>query len=483
MCILSSAQHRIKRNEGLSLFVNIIKLNEDSVTFSFLRQRDTFSISRSDVSYIEPYTLDPDLLETNFSLKVPYPLKGVHFDDYVRLYQEDRIKEYNLEQNLIRGLVYYHDSDFIKMLTSVEDSFRLLEIDLANVNNVKISFQSAAFHQKQNTYDNFIDKLTLDGEIELFVYIYEIGADGIKFSEKPLKSYQRNLEGSDMVEQNTRGLEYLSYNNIEKIELASGETFLPRYIGKEGNSKKSRGYYPTADVSFGLGYGRRLGGSVDLKNQFYEDGVLLSEEVASNLNNLYNVSRLNINFQFSQYLEISPYYSFSTTDKVRFTREELEDATWTTREKVAHQLFFHTLGIHGGLNINNFRLYGGPQFVLSQGYIDLIGIYQLYERHYSVTDIRQIRHSDVGRGWELGLSYGIDLGKVNITPSLSYKEFRSDLNRLKRKEYDKISYGRAYDLDRNPIVYKQKVNLAPLIYQNDFWSVISAGVQVQLTIY
>ncbi len=221
----SSAQHRVKLNQGSSLYVNIKELKEDSISFSFYRQDEIFSIPRSDVSYIKPMVFDNYLLYENFKLTNPYEIYDFILDDEIIF--TEYLKYNKLNYRKLNAKVLEVDSVNIKYISYLDNDYFVGEMSFENVESINYSQKTMHYLLQDSVDVGFKDVVLLrDGE-KRELYIYEIGYQGIKYSDEPLPNYVSQYTDSGRVKhRNLKRMEFMSYSDINSISLANGTKFL-----------------------------------------------------------------------------------------------------------------------------------------------------------------------------------------------------------------------------------------------------------------
>lgn len=424
-CTYSYAQHRIKMKNTTSLFVSIDRLAEDSVYFHFARQAKTYSVSREVISQLQSLVWDPTLLQYNFDLQNPYAFVNFKLDDKVVL---KKYLNYNgINYKRLDAKVLSLDDDSMRFITFLDTRFTTLAMPTENIEIVNYSAESGDFVLHAAEEQTYIDKVTTVDGVEKSVYIYEMGYQGIKYSNELLPDYESTYTGVEVKTKGLKNMVFIPYTEIESIQTYDGFHFISEHYAPVQSRKEAQlRPYPKAEMGVGAGMKFKMGNTTDIASREFSDGFTRRDTSINTLGYLYTPLDLKIWIHLPKNLAVTVGYDYSFSQYAAYDYNRSFSTGETYVGNATYRTRLHTFRLGSAYTLGKVRLGVNANTVLSRSPFTWseVGYYNAVPQNgasYSgfIKSTAYVR-------WGADLSYTIRMGKVNIIPSIAYEQFTID---------------------------------------------------------
>lgn len=433
------AQHRIKQSEALSVYAEVVRLSETNVTYRFYRQTQEYILPRSSVSSIEALVWDPFLIIENFKMINPYKLEKLYLDDEVRF--KDYRKYNGLNYRKIDAKVLEIKEDSIHYLTVVDGQYLLEKVATIEIESIAYSEVAMAYLMNDSLDLDFRDRIVGVDGVATLGYVYALDYQGVKYSTRILNNIDFEVDESGKLKmKNIQGMEFISYNDIKEINLANGQRMVTRfYKNKPKTPRKNLKRYPKATLKIGSGYGIRTNSSGAVYSTITDVGRRILTQKEGNFDRLVELARVSLVVQVSEHIDITGYYGFLRSSSVSYITEEYftdleEPVDYFTTAEDSYKLRLHKMGVSLGYTLGNIRIGAGPNVVQTANLFSGEGYFFVNGGRYARYTYSRVYKSKPYLGWDASLSYNINIGRVNLVPSLSYTAFRIDHFDSKKNE-------------------------------------------------
>jgi hypothetical protein len=475
-CSQSYAQHRIKLQNNTSLFVSISELSEDSIYFHFPRQAEEYAVSRGEVSKLQNLVWDPTLLINNFQLKSPYQLEDFRLDDVVIFNKYQKFNELNYRK--LDAKVLAIEEDTIRFITFIDTRYIVVASDKSELEVINYAQASKIHLIDTENEDSYMDILQLESGKQKQVYLYEMGYQGIKYSEEPLASYNSAYIDGDIKSTGIGAMKFMSYSEITSIRTYDGYIFLSdNYSPVVARKVAKLRPYPKVEFSLGIKYAIRLNNSTEISSLRYVNDLLTKEEPVSNLNALFSPVDFKIWVHLPKNIALLVGYDYSFSEKASFKLDRFYDNGQTYFGDMTYRTRLHTFRLGSGYSIAGFRVSAHANTVLSRSPFTWQEVgYFGPDAHTGATYQGFIKSRAYIR-WGADVGYTVKLGKVSIEPSLGYEQFEIDFDNTTKNKATLVEYSDALKAFASPTRGLRffRDNFAPSLTE---WNVVSAKLSV-----
>lgn len=436
--IESSGQHRIKLNTGTSLSVEINELSDDSVCFRFTRQKGYNCFARNEVAYIEDLGLDVHLLSQNYKLSNQFKFENLTLEDEIQF--NFYLRHNKLNYYMLQTKVLEIAADSVRFLTFIDGKYIEKKISKDRILSIQYSQRSRKYLFPSDSVDlDFEDIVFLQNGGQQRIYVYEVGFQGIKYAKELLPHYSTKLKDDNSIKtMNLAGLEFLHYNQIDKLYLANGRIIFPPKLTKSSKREISR--YPRLVLGVEYGVGSIRQGLIQF-TQIETFGGEIQE--ISQISTLPQSSQYSFvaGLQLSDNQRVEMKYSNWDSQEIEFSDNRYSNnpidfsdfylTKYGTKMQSIQISYYRELykGIIGGIGVNSV-LFNNDLQIKRARYTGT----NFHSGFYNSAEVSNKPQPGIGAS----LGYELDLGRLNLRAQSSYNVYRANLNQYSNESYQYV---------------------------------------------